>query len=107
MRYTLLFFYLLMMALCVQAQRPRGRSEEADERRLTVSGSVQDADLKEPTGQATVQLFRSKDSTFVGGTVTDMRGNFSIEAPVNGIYRLRISSVAYQPIQREVTLRRY
>ena len=107
MRYTLLFFYLLMMALCVQAQRPRGSSEEADERRLTVSGSVQDADLKEPMVQATVQLFRSKDSTFVGGTVTDMRGNFSIEAPVNGIYRLKISSVGYQPIQREVTLRRY
>ena len=72
---------------------------------LTISGHVTDADLKEPLAQATVQLFRAKDSTFVGGTVTDLRGNFSVEAPTNGIYRLKISSVGFQPIQREVTLR--
>ena len=42
----------------------------------------------------------------MGGTVTDLRGNFTVEAPTNGIYRLKISSVGYQPIQREVTLRR-
>ena len=77
-----------------------------DDNEYTVSGSVHDADLKDPVVQATVQLFRMRDSTFVGGTVTDLRGNFSVEAPSNGIYRLRISSVGYQPIQREVTLRR-
>ena len=77
-----------------------------EQREMTVSGSVQDADLKEPMVQATVQLFRSKDSTFVGGTVTDLRGTFSVEAPANGIYKLRISSVGFQTIEREVTLRR-
>lgn len=66
---------------------------------MTVSGSVLDADLKEPMVQATVQLFRSKDSTFVGGTVTDLRGTFSVEAPANGIYRLKVSSVGYQAIE--------
>lgn len=77
-----------------------------EQREMTVSGNVQDADLKEPMVQATVQLFRSKDSTFVGGTVTDLRGTFSVEAPANGIYRLKVSSVGYQAIEREVTLRR-
>jgi len=72
----------------------------------TVSGNVQDADLKEPMVQATVQMFLAKDSTFVGGTVTDIRGTFSVEAPFNGIYKLRISSVGYQTIEREVTVRR-
>jgi hypothetical protein len=80
---------------------------ESDDRGLSVSGTVQDAELKEPLAQATVQLFRQKDSTFVGGTVTDLRGNFSVEAPVNGIYRLKVSSVGFQPIEREVTLRRH
>ena len=79
---------------------------ESDDRGLSVSGTVQDAELKEPLAQATVQLFRQKDSTFVGGTVTDLRGNFSVEAPANGIYRLKVSSVGFQPIEREVTLRR-
>ena len=89
---------LMMIAVSVVAQ--------TDERGLTVSGSVQDGDLKEPMVQATVQLFRQRDSTFVGGTVTDIRGNFSLVAPANGIYRVKVSSVGYQPIQREVTLRR-
>lgn len=75
------------------------------EKEITISGTVHDADLKEPMVQASVQLFRSKDSTFVGGTVTDIRGNFSVEVPSNGIYRIRISSIGYQTIQREVTLR--
>ena len=100
MRYfTLICAFWLLSALVVQAQ-------EDEDRGLTVCGIVQDAELKEAIAQATVQLFRSKDSTFVGGSITDLRGNFSVEAPANGIYRLKISSIGFQPIEREVTLRR-
>ena len=97
-RYLFLFSILLAMSLGVSAQ--------SEDRGLTISGNVQDDELKEPMVQATVQLFRQRDSTFVGGTITDLQGNFSIEAPANGIYRLKISSVGYKPIQQEVTLRR-
>lgn len=92
-------FILMMVAVGAAAQ-------ENEDRGLTVSGSVEDSELKEPMIQATVQLFRKRDSTFVGGTVTDLRGTFSVEAPANGIYKLKISSVGYQTIEREVTLRR-
>ena len=96
--------HILMLALWMLAVV--GIHAQSEDRGLTVSGTVQDAELKEALAQATVQLFRQKDSTFVGGTVTDLRGNFSVEAPANGIYRLRVSSVGFQPIEREVTLRR-
>ena len=82
------------------------KAQSGEDQGLTVSGNVHDAELKEPMVQATVQLFRRRDSTFVGGTVTDLRGNFSVEAPANGVYKLKISSVGYQSIEREVTLRR-
>ena len=82
------------------------KAQSGEDQGLTVSGNVHDAELKEPMVQATVQLFRRRDSTFVGGTVTDLRGNFSVEAPANGVYKIRISSVGYQSIEREVTLRR-
>ena len=82
------------------------KAQSGEDQGLTISGNVHDAELKEPMVQATVQLFRQRDSTFVGGTVTDLRGNFSVEAPANGVYKLRISSVGYQTIEREVTLRR-
>ena len=79
---------------------------QTEYQRLTISGQLLDADEKEPVLQATVQLFTANDSTFVGGTVSDNKGNFSIEAPSNGTYRLKISSIGYQTIEREVTLRR-
>ena len=82
------------------------KAQSGEDEGLTVSGHVYDAELNEPMVQATVQLFRQRDSTFVGGTVTDLRGNFSVEAPTNGIFKLKISSVGYQTIEREVTLRR-
>ena len=100
MRYlTLLTALWLITAFTVQAQD--------ENRRLTISGQLIDADLKEPMVQATVQLFTASDSTFVGGTVSDKNGTFSIEAPSNGTFKLKISTVGYLNIEREVTLRRY
>ena len=97
-RFTILLMTLLLTTLGAQAQD--------DDRQQTISGQVIDAELREPMVQASVQLFRQRDSTFVGGSVTDLRGNFSVEAPGNGIFRIKISSVGFQPIEREVTLRR-
>ena len=93
------FLFMLLLAAMTSAH---AQSRE----NLTISGHITDVNEKEPIEQATIQLFRVKDSTFVGGTLTDQRGNFSVEAPSNGTYRLRISSIAYQTIEREVTLRR-
>ena len=98
----LLLILWLLAATGVQAQE-----ENEENRRLTISGNLLDADQKEPMVQATVQLFLAQDSVFVGGTVSDIKGNFIIEAPSNGTYRLKISSVGYQNIEREVILRRY
>ena len=96
----------ILVVLCALTTSKAFAQEEPDRSQLTISGNVQDTELKEPIIQATVQLFRANDSTFVGGTVTDRNGNFSVEAPSNGIYRLKISSVGLQTIEREVTLRR-
>ncbi len=97
----------LMMTLAFLLLSVTGiKAQSGEDEGLTVSGHVYDAELNEPMVQATVQLFRQRDSTFVGGTVTDLRGNFSVEAPTNGIFKLKISSVGYQTIEREVTLRR-
>ena len=93
---------LFLAVLTATAQQ----DPDPDERRLTIRGQLLDADLKEPMMQATVQLFTASDSTFVGGTVTNERGNFYVLAPRPDTYRLRISSLGYQTIEREITLRR-
>ena len=81
-------------------------AQDEEEQRLTISGQVIDSDLKEPMVQATIQLFTVSDSTFVGGTVTNEKGTFSVDAPSSGTYKIKISSLGYESIEREVTLRR-
>ena len=97
-----------MTALCLlPTVGAYAQEEEQDEvGRMTISGQLIDADLKEPMVQTTIQLFTASDSVFVGGTVTNQKGNFSLEAPSSGTYRLKISSVGYETLERELTLRR-
>ncbi len=97
----LLFLFLMCLSFLTAQAQP-----EPEDRKLTIRGQLLDSEFKEPMVQATIQLFTASDSTFVGGTVTNERGNFYIEAPRSGVYRLRISSVGYQSIEREVSLRR-
>ena len=99
MRTIIAFLSVLAMSLLtVQAQEQRGR--------IIISGNLIDAEMKEPMVQASVQLFVASDSTFVGGTISNNRGVFSIEAPSSGTYRVKISSVGFQTMEREITLRK-
>ena len=100
MRHFWLMMMLMTVSICFAQPDP-------EDRRLTIRGQLIDADLKEPMVQATIQLFQASDSTFAGGTVSSEKGNFYLEAPSAGTYKLRISSVGYQTIERELTMRRH
>ena len=104
--FKVLSFILIVLCLLPAAGAYAQEEEQEEEVRLTISGQLIDADLKEPMVQTTIQLFTASDSVFVGGTVTNQKGNFSLEAPSAGTYRLKISSVGYETLERELTLRR-
>lgn len=59
-----------------------------------VSGTIVDKETDEALMQVTVQLLKT-DSTFAVGTTSDMEGAFSLKAPKNGKYILKLSSVGY------------
>ena len=59
-----------------------------------ISGTLIDKDTNEPLPQVTLQLLKT-DSTFVGGSVSDDEGRFSLTAPRSGKYLLKISSIGY------------
>ena len=82
---------LLLTALCLAVT--------AQERAL--SGRLVDSDTHENVALATVQLLKS-DSTYVSGAVTDAQGAFSIAAPRNGRFILKVSSVGYKTLCRNV-----
>lgn len=91
MKRTFFFFIFILAAIMAQAQSRR------------ISGQIVDRDSKEPMMQTTVQLLRT-DSSFVAGAVSDADGQFSVDAPANGRYLLKITSVGYKNILRPLTI---
>ena len=61
-----------------------------------VSGAIIDRDTKDPVEQVTVQLLKT-DSTYVTGAISNEKGLFHLNAPENGKYLLKITSVGYKP----------
>ena len=88
--------YLLMVVALLATV-----SAQAQER--SVTGTLTDRDTKEPVMQATVQLLKT-DSTFITGTISDESGKFSVTAPENGRYLVKISGVGYKPIVKNVNI---
>ena len=66
-----------------------------------ISGTIVDKDSKEEMMQVTVQLLKA-DSTFVVGAVSNAEGIFSLTAPKNGKYLLKLTSVGYLPLVQAV-----
>jgi len=72
---------------------------------LTVQGRVVDAQQLTPIPGATVIVQQLPDTTRRWGTVTNPRGEFRLVLPSAGRYRVRISSVGYEPLERVLMLR--
>lgn len=69
----------------------------------TVTGRVVESGSKEAMAMTTVKLMRP-DSTLVKGLLTGDDGRFSVEAPEDGRYILRITSVGYKNYTRNITV---
>lgn len=92
MKRTFLFAVLFAMAfVAVSAQNRQ------------ITGTLVDKDTKDAMVQSTVQLLKT-DSTFVTGAISDENGKFSITAPKDGKYLLKISSVGYSTTVKQIEL---
>jgi len=61
----------------------------------SVKGIAFDTLSKQPVSAATITLLRKKDSSLVGFTMTDARGQFELAGLSNGEYRLLATHVSY------------
>ena len=68
-----------------------------------ISGAIIDRDTKDPVEQVTVQLLKT-DSTYVTGAISNEKGLFHLNAPENGKYLLKITSVGYKPTVKRVVI---
>lgn len=91
MRKFLPLLFLMLLPLMASAQS------------RNITGNIFDRDTQEGIMQVTVQLLRT-DSTYVAGTVSDLNGNFELVAPENGKFIVKMTSVGYKPLTRNVTV---
>lgn len=91
MKRSILSMLLMLVAIASLAQE-----------RL-ISGKITDRDTKEPVEQVTIQLLKT-DSTYVSGAISDERGLFHVNAPANGKYLLKITSVGYKPTVKRIQI---
>ena len=91
MKRSILSMLLMLVAIASLAQE-----------RL-ISGKITDRDTKEPVEQVTIQLLKT-DSTYVSGTISNERGLFHVNAPANGKYLLKITSVGYKSTVKRIQI---
>jgi len=89
MKRILLLMAVVLSAFSMQAQR-------------TISGKVVD-EANEGVIQATVSLLKA-DSTSVSHAVTNMNGQFSLTAPADGKYIVRVTYVGYKTTYKNLTV---
>ena len=68
-----------------------------------ITGVITDRDTKDPVEQVTIQLLKT-DSTYVSGAISNEKGLFHLNAPANGKYLLKISSVGYKTTVKRVQI---
>ena len=68
-----------------------------------ISGKITDRDTKEPVEQVTIQLLKT-DSTYVSGAISNEQGLFHVNAPANGKYLLKITSVGYKSTVKRIQI---
>ncbi len=89
--------FLLTAALFLMAVSAFAQERE-------ISGTVIDGDTKEPAMNVTVRLLKP-DSTFVTGGISNDVGVFKINAPADGDYVIKISSVGFNPVVKRVSIK--
>ncbi|MGM9704473.1 MAG: outer membrane beta-barrel protein [Prevotella sp.] len=85
---------MLLMLICV--------ATSAQQRKIT--GLLSDRDTREPMAMATVQLLKA-DSTYVLGTTSKDDGVFTMTAPANGKFILKMSSVGYTTLFKNIEVK--
>jgi hypothetical protein len=69
-----------------------------------VVGTIVTFDGGQPVGAAAVTIRTAKDSTMVTGSITTANGKFRIDGLAPGTYLVRVSHLAYKPINTTVTI---
>ena len=89
-------FILLMIAFVSMTVTAFSQQRE-------ITGILIDGDTKEPAFNATVRLLKT-DSTMITGTISNDAGVFTMNAPADGDFVIKVSSVGFEPVVKRVKI---
>ena len=69
----------------------------------TLEGLIEDLETK-PIAYVNVLLFNSDESVLIKGSLTDENGNFNINNIKKGKYKLKLSFLGFQTIEKEIVI---
>ena len=90
-------FILLMIAFVSMTVTAFSQERE-------ITGILIDGDSKEPAFNATVRLLKT-DSTMITGTISNDAGVFKVNAPSDGDFVIKVSSVGFDPLVKSVSIK--
>ncbi|WP_051663918.1 TonB-dependent receptor domain-containing protein [Dyadobacter crusticola] len=82
----------LFVCVCLSASGALGQGAA----KLKVTGKIVDAQTTDPLGYASIRLFKSADSSFVSGAITDETGGFIVDIAAGTYYALS-EFIGYKP----------
>lgn len=97
-----MIFSMLLISIAGYSQSPTdaGRPDPANmPLDAKVTGVIMDASTNQPVEYASVALYRTKDSTLVGGVVSDPAGKFSITGLPYGKFYAQITFIGYKKLK--------
>ncbi|MBO4403238.1 MAG: TonB-dependent receptor, partial [Bacteroidales bacterium] len=74
---------------------------------FTVRGTLKDSSNNEVVDYANCVLMRTSDSSFVYGAISDEKGHFAFKEADTGHYLLRVSTIGYTTLWKELHVTRY
>ncbi len=103
MKQLLFFIVFSLIGLNLFAQRPDGeQGKRPDEGGFVgegkISGIVFDKQTNEAIEYANIVIFRMRDGRMVSGTISDLKGNFSIDKVPFGKYKVTIDFIGYDKV---------
>jgi outer membrane receptor protein involved in Fe transport len=86
-----IYTLIILTFLCLNVSSQPSESQDA-----SVTGKISDNSTNQPIEYASVAIYRMRDSSLVGGVVSDANGNFTISKLTYGKYYVDISFIGYK-----------
>lgn len=95
MKQQYIYFFLALFTIQISYAQPSNRNRSFERPEIIITGKIVDLETETPLAYATIAFFSQRDSTVLGGGITDDMGNFSTKIKAGKCYA-RVDFLGYK-----------